>query len=52
MHNIHTQHSIAHVHTWHIHMQSRSGTHTEALEENQVFLNHIILGEAVYLNFS
>lgn len=48
MHNIHTQHSIACTYR-HIHTQARSGTHTEALEENQVFLNHMILGEAVYL---
>lgn len=51
MHNIHTQHSITCTYR-HIHTQSRSGTHTEALEENQVFLNHMILGEAVYLNFN
>lgn len=42
MHTIHRQYSIACTYR-RIHTQPCSGTHTEALEENQVFLNHTVL---------
>lgn len=42
MHTMHTQYSIAYTYRP-IHTQSCSEMHTEALEENQVFLTHMVL---------